>query len=89
MEEKRVLGFIHPDLGIGGAERLILDAATELQRCGHKVHLYTAYHDLARCFEDTLHTDVTGFMLVVAGSHVISLAFFTSFSLTFVVFGYR
>lgn len=28
-------------------------------------------------------------MLVVAGSHVISLAFFTSFSLTFVVFGYR
>jgi alpha-1,3/alpha-1,6-mannosyltransferase len=37
MEEKRVLGFIHPDLGIGGAERLILDAATELQRCGHKV----------------------------------------------------
>jgi len=33
--------------------------------------------------------DVTGFMLVVAGSHVISLAFFTSFSLTFVVFGYR
>lgn len=58
MEEKRVLGFIHPDLGIGGAERLILDAATELQRCGHKVHLYTAYHDLARCFEDTLHTGV-------------------------------
>jgi alpha-1,3/alpha-1,6-mannosyltransferase len=56
MEEKRVLGFIHPDLGIGGAERLILDAAIELQRCGHKVHLYTAYHDLARCFEDTLHT---------------------------------
>jgi len=56
MGEKRVLGFIHPDLGIGGAERLILDAATELQRCGHKVHLYTAYHDLARCFEDTLHT---------------------------------
>jgi alpha-1,3/alpha-1,6-mannosyltransferase len=37
MEKKPVIGFIHPDLGIGGAERLIIDAAIELQRCGHRV----------------------------------------------------
>jgi alpha-1,3/alpha-1,6-mannosyltransferase len=57
MEKKPVIGFIHPDLGIGGAERLIIDAAIELQRCGHRVHLYTAYHNIARCFEDTLDID--------------------------------
>jgi len=37
MDKKLVVGFIHPDLGIGGAERLIVDAAIELQRCGHDV----------------------------------------------------
>jgi len=41
----------------GGAERLIVDAAIELQRCGHDVHLYTTHHDLTRCFEDTLNVD--------------------------------
>ncbi|KAI9366699.1 alpha-1,3/1,6-mannosyltransferase ALG2-like protein [Zopfochytrium polystomum] len=35
--------FVHPDLGIGGAERLVVDAATQLQALGHTVH----------CFEET------------------------------------
>lgn len=29
--------FLHPDLGIGGAERLIVDAALALQRKGHQI----------------------------------------------------
>ncbi|XP_058202588.1 uncharacterized protein LOC131317023 [Rhododendron vialii] len=39
---------------IGGAERLIVDAATELASHGHKVHIFTAHHDRTRCFEETL-----------------------------------
>ena len=44
---------IHPDLGVGGAERLIVDASKALQDCGHNVRIYTGYHDKTRCFEET------------------------------------
>ncbi|GHJ88477.1 hypothetical protein NliqN6_4879 [Naganishia liquefaciens] len=47
------IGFIHPDLGIGGAERLVVDAAVSLQQRGHEVVLFTSRHDPARCFEET------------------------------------
>lgn len=48
----RVL-FIHPDLGIGGAERLVVDAALALQNRGHSVQFLTNHHDPAHCFEET------------------------------------
>ncbi|XP_058211164.1 uncharacterized protein LOC131323407 [Rhododendron vialii] len=48
------IAIIHPDLGIGGAERLIVDAAVELSSHGHKVHIFTSHHDRTRCFEETL-----------------------------------
>lgn len=48
------IAIIHPDLGIGGAERLIVDAAMELVSHGHKVHVFTSHHDRSRCFEETL-----------------------------------
>ncbi|KAI4387987.1 hypothetical protein MLD38_000367 [Melastoma candidum] len=48
------IAIIHPDLGIGGAERLIVDAAVELSSHGHRVHLFTSHHDPTRCFEETL-----------------------------------
>ncbi|XP_058109290.1 uncharacterized protein LOC131252651 [Magnolia sinica] len=48
------IAIIHPDLGIGGAERLIVDAAVELSSHGHDVHVFTAHHDRNRCFEETL-----------------------------------
>ncbi|XP_027065111.1 uncharacterized protein [Coffea arabica] len=48
------VAIIHPDLGIGGAERLIVDAAVELASHGHKVHVFTSHHDKTRCFEETL-----------------------------------
>ncbi|KAH8051879.1 sucrose synthase [Aureococcus anophagefferens] len=47
------IAFVHPDLGIGGAERLIVDAAVGLQKRGHGVVLYTAHHDAGHCFEET------------------------------------
>ncbi|KAI4332738.1 hypothetical protein L6164_017622 [Bauhinia variegata] len=47
------IAIIHPDLGIGGAERLIVDAAVELASHGHNVHIFTAHHDKNRCFEET------------------------------------
>lgn len=48
----RVL-FLHPDLGIGGAERLIVDAALALKNRGHKVSFLTNHHDQDHCFEET------------------------------------
>jgi alpha-1,3/alpha-1,6-mannosyltransferase len=41
-------------LKIGGAERLIVDAACELVSHGHYVHVFTAHHDKNRCFEETV-----------------------------------
>ncbi|VVA95785.1 unnamed protein product [Arabis nemorensis] len=53
-DSKMNIAIIHPDLGIGGAERLIVDAAVELVSHGHKVHVFTSHHDKSRCFEETL-----------------------------------
>jgi alpha-1,3/alpha-1,6-mannosyltransferase len=47
------IGVLHPDLGIGGAERLVVDAALELRSAGHEVVLFTAHHDRTGCFEET------------------------------------
>ncbi|GEQ66444.1 hypothetical protein JCM33374_g107 [Metschnikowia sp. JCM 33374] len=58
------IAFIHPDLGIGGAERLVVDAAVGLQNLGHKVKVYTSHCDLTHCFEEvsdgTLNVSVYG-----------------------------
>ncbi|XP_055909045.1 alpha-1,3/1,6-mannosyltransferase ALG2 [Eupeodes corollae] len=48
----RVL-FVHPDLGIGGAERLVVDAALSLHNKGHKVSFLTNHYDPTHCFEET------------------------------------
>lgn len=53
LEMNRRVAVIHPDLGVGGAERLIVDVSKALQDEGHFVDVYTAYHDEARCFEET------------------------------------
>lgn len=50
--ETRTLVFFHPDLGIGGAERLIIDAAVGLQNRGHKIIIYTSYCDPGHCFDE-------------------------------------
>ena len=43
----------HLNRVIGGAERLVVDAALGLQGLGHSVDLYTSYHDRQHCFDET------------------------------------
>ena len=38
---------------IGGAERLVVDAAVGIQSKGHTVTMYTSHHDPNHCFEET------------------------------------
>jgi alpha-1,3/alpha-1,6-mannosyltransferase len=53
MEEKQQRTvFFHPDLGIGGAERLVIDAAVALQHRGHKVTIFTSHCDPQHCFDE-------------------------------------
>ncbi|CAK7564490.1 MAG: Alpha-1,3-mannosyltransferase-like protein [Sporothrix epigloea] len=49
---KKTIVFFHPDLGIGGAERLVVDAAVGLQNRGHRVVIFTSHCDPAHCFEE-------------------------------------
>lgn len=62
--------FFHPDLGIGGAERLVLDAALGLQNLGHKITIFTSYRDTNHCFDEardgTLDVRVRGDWLIPA-----------------------
>ncbi|XP_011504160.1 PREDICTED: alpha-1,3/1,6-mannosyltransferase ALG2 [Ceratosolen solmsi marchali] len=45
--------FLHPDLGIGGAERLVVDAALALKENGQYVDFVTTHHDPNHCFTET------------------------------------
>ncbi|KAM4060776.1 glycosyl transferases group 1 domain-containing protein [Hirsutella rhossiliensis] len=60
--------FFHPDLGIGGAERLVVDAAVGLQQRGHRVVIFTNHCDPRHCFDEcrdgTLDVRVRGAWLV-------------------------
>lgn len=49
---QKTIVFFHPDLGIGGAERLIIDAAVGLQELGNKVTIFTSHCDRQHCFEE-------------------------------------
>lgn len=66
--------FLHPDLGIGGAERLILDAALALQDRGHSVTIYTSHRDARHCFDEardgTLDVRVRGLPEWIVPPHV-------------------
>lgn len=46
------IAFVHPDLGIGGAERLVVDAAAGLQELENEVIIYTSHCDRKHCFEE-------------------------------------
>ncbi len=47
------VAFIHLDLGVGGAEQLVVNAAVSLLNMGHKVRIYTSHHDQNHCFGET------------------------------------
>ncbi|KAK5714714.1 Alpha-1,3-mannosyltransferase-like protein [Elasticomyces elasticus] len=77
----RRIVFVHPDLGIGGAERLVIDAAVGLQSLGHKVTIFTSHRDKNHCFEEardgTLDVRVRGDAILptsIAGGFSIVLA---------------
>jgi len=42
---------------------LIIDAAVELKKLGYEIYLYTAHHDVARCFEDTIEK---GYLIILS-----------------------
>ena len=44
---------LHLDLGIGGAERLIVDLSLCILNLGHKLKIFTSHHDPKHCFEET------------------------------------
>ncbi|KAI9821946.1 MAG: Alpha-1,3-mannosyltransferase-like protein [Pycnora praestabilis] len=52
MSKKTNIVFFHPDLGIGGAERLVIDAAVGLQNRSHKITIFTSYCDPQHCFDE-------------------------------------
>lgn len=72
------VAIIHQDLGVGilkmpfpdfklrlgGAERLVVDAAKSLQDRGHSVTFYTCHYDPNRCFEDTKGDSGLSFHLI-------------------------
>jgi len=66
-EMRRRVAFLHPELGLGGAERLVIDAALELVAAGHTVHVYTTFHDPEQCIEET-RGRAGGFKVSVAGN---------------------
>lgn len=57
MTHKKVV-FLHPDLGIGGAERLAVDAALALKEKGHAIHFITTHHDPSHCFVETKNGEI-------------------------------
>ncbi|KAK7980923.1 26S proteasome regulatory subunit Rpn2 [Apiospora arundinis] len=67
-DKAKTIVFLHPDLGIGGAERLVVDAAVGLQNRGHKVVIFTSHCDPTHCFDEardgTLDVRVRGNTIV-------------------------
>jgi len=58
------VGIFHPDLGIGGAERLVVDIGMALKKNGCDVTFFTSHHDHDHCFPETLDGSMP---VVVAG----------------------
>ncbi|GAB7338872.1 hypothetical protein MBLNU457_5558t1 [Dothideomycetes sp. NU457] len=78
-DQKRIV-FVHPDLGIGGAERLVIDAAVGLQSLGHKVTIFTSHRDRNHCFTEA--RDVAGTLDVrVRGDSIFPPTIFGRFAI--------
>jgi alpha-1,3/alpha-1,6-mannosyltransferase len=67
MGSRRVI-FMHPDLGIGGAEKLVVNAAEVLQAMDNvQVTILTAHHSPDHCFNSTKPGGVLGDKVHVHG----------------------
>lgn len=53
---------------LGGAERLVVDAALGLQQRGHQVEIHTSHHDPSHCFDET--RDGTSLFSVTFSNHI-------------------
>ncbi|CAD8139979.1 unnamed protein product [Paramecium octaurelia] len=51
-QDQLKIAFLHPDLGIGGAEQLVVNLALALQK-NHYVKIYTPHHDPNHSFPET------------------------------------
>lgn len=49
---KPKVAILHPDLGIGGAENLIINLALSLEKKNYDVKIYTPHFDPNRCFAE-------------------------------------
>ena len=76
------IAILHLDLGIGGAEKLIISLALALKdtkeksidgtdsnttKNTHSVKIYTTHHDKSHCFEETLNKEQLGNNIIVYG----------------------
>lgn len=75
------VAFMHPDLGIGGAERLVVDAAVALQQYGHIVHMFTSHHEENHSFEET--KKIGGCLKVVVAGDWLPRTVFGKFAIVF------
>lgn len=61
------VSLVHLDLGIGGAEMLMVNAALALLKKGHDVTIYTTHHDPSHCFAQTCGSGVLAKRVAVVG----------------------
>ena len=69
------LAILHLDLGIGGAEKLIISLALALKDTKnvdtnsntHDVTIYTTHHDKTHCFEETININQLGNHIITYG----------------------
>ncbi|KAH8677773.1 glycosyltransferase family 4 protein [Xylariales sp. PMI_506] len=77
-KKSKTIVFLHPDLGIGGAERLVVDAAVGLQNRGHKVIIFTSHCDPSHCFDEARDGTLD---VRVRGNTIIPPSIFSRFSI--------
>ena len=69
-KEKLKVVLIHLDLGIGGAERLVINTAICLKDIGYDVSILTSHHDHNHCFEETKGNGILGNSINVYGDWI-------------------
>ena len=82
MSQKKSIAILHLDLGIGGAESLVVSIALALKSKGHSIKIFTAHCDPSHAFEPvkdgTLDVTVVGRYIprVIFGRFTVLLAVF-------------